>query len=145
MLRHKEHTYLAGPIEGVSRDQALQWRITAAFNLNNSNIDTLDPTRRSSFVDSSDYLTHENAARRIWKSDLQDIAYSTVILANLSDSLPGKKWGTVCEIAHAHTKNKIIIILMDKDQFKHPFITQYATEIHHNLNDAVEAVKEYYI
>ena len=145
MLRHKEHVYLAGPIEGLSREQAIEWRLKASFELSNVGIDTLDPTRRASFVDSSDYLTHENAARRIWKSDLQDIAYSTVILANLSDSLPGKKWGTVCEIAHAHTKNKIIIVVINEGQFKHPFITQYATEVHTNLDDAIEAVKEYYL
>jgi len=144
MLRHKEHTYLAGPIEGLTLYQATGWRNEASFELNNFGVDTLDPTRRTSFVDSN-HLTTKNAARRVWKADLQDIAYSTVVLANLSDSLPGKKWGTVCEIAHAHTKNKIIIVVMDKDQFEHPFITQYATEVHHTLNDAIEAVKEYYL
>jgi len=144
MLRHKEHTYLAGPIEGLTKEQATKWRLDADFKLKSSGICTLDPTRRVSFVDSN-HLTSTNAARRIWKADLQDIAYSTVILANLSDSLPGKKWGTVCEIAHAHTKNKIIIVIIDEDQFEHPFITQYATEVHHTLEDAVEAVKEYYL
>jgi len=144
MLRNKEHTYLAGPIEGLTIYQATGWRKEASFELKNFGINTLDPTRRTSFVDSN-HLTTKNASRRVWKADLQDIAYSTVVLANLSDSLPGKKWGTVCEIAHAHTKNKIIIVVMDKDQFEHPFITQYATEVHHTLEDAIEAVKEYYL
>jgi len=144
MLRHKEHTYLAGPIEGLTKEQAMKWRTEASFELANFGVDTLDPTRRTSFIDSN-HLTTKNAARRVWKADLQDIAYSTVVLANLSDNLPGKKWGTVCEIAHAHTKNKIIIVVMDKDQFEHPFITQYATEVHHTLKDAIEAVKEYYL
>jgi len=138
---HSQHTYLAGPIEGLSYEEMHGWRDIAGNKLGLKGIDTLDPTRRVSFVDMDD--AHADA--RIWKSDLQDIAYSSVILANLSDSLPGKKWGTVAEVAHAHTKNKIIIVIIDKTQFHHPFITQYATEIHYTLNSAIEAVEQYYL
>lgn len=140
-FNHNQHTYLAGPIEGLSFEEMHEWRDKASYNLGNVGIDTLDPTRRVAFVD----LKDEYAAARIWKSDLQDISYSSVVLANLSDSLPGKKWGTVAEIAHAHTKNKIIIVLINKDQFHHPFITQYATEIHYTLDSAIEAVQQYYL
>jgi len=139
-FHHNQHVYLAGPIEGLSVAQATAWRNNAAAALNSIDIDTLDPCRRVAFVDSED----RHADARIFKADLQDIYYSSVILANISDSLPGKKWGTVCEIAHAHTKNKIIIVLQDKDQFHHPFITQYATEIHYTLENALLAVKEYF-
>lgn len=140
---NKNNVYLCGPIEGLTPKQATEWRNKAKEMLYFNNINTLDPTRRTSFLELKTCV--ENAAGRIFKADLQDISNSTVILANLSDQLPGKKWGTVCEIAHAHTKNKIIIVIMDKDQFLHPFILQYATEIHHTLEDAIEAVKEYYL
>jgi len=138
---HNQHVYLAGGIEGLTLEQATAWRITAKAHLNQADIDCLDPCRRVSFVDNKS----RHADARIWKADLQDIAYSSVILANLKESMPGKKWGTVAEVAHAHTKNKIIIVLLDEDQFHHPFITQYATEIHYTIQDAIAAVKEYFL
>jgi len=137
----RNHTYLCGPIEGLTHKQQTEWRDIATSSLANCDIATLDPCRRVNFVlDKS-----PNAANRVFKCDLQDIANSTVILANLTDSLPGKKWGSVAEVAHAHTHNKIIIVIIDKDQFHHPFITSYATEIHYTLDDAIAAVTEYYL
>jgi nucleoside 2-deoxyribosyltransferase len=138
---HQQHVYLAGPIEGLTYEQANNWRDTSSTFLEGCDIDVLNPCRRVSFVDS----LVRDADARIWKCDLQDISYSSVILVNLSDSLPGRKWGTVAEVAHAHTKNKIIIVLQDKGQFHHPFITQYATEIHYDLHSALEAVREYFL
>jgi hypothetical protein len=58
--------------------------------------------------------------------------------------MPGKKWGTVMEVAQAYQWGKIIIALVDPDQFKHPFIYTYATEVHYDLQDALDAVVEYY-
>jgi len=142
---HSQHVYLAGGIEGLTYEEATTWRNYVKSSLIPCNIDCLDPTRRTSFIENKSTFTLTNNSGRIFKSDLQDIHYSSVILADLRDSMAGKKWGTVCEIAHAHTKNKIIICIMDADQFEHPFIVQYATEIHHNINSAIEAVKEYYI
>ena len=137
----KNNVYLCGPIEGLTPEQQTKWRNDATFYLRLNDITTLDPCRRTNFVlDSSAF-----AAKRIFKSDLQDISYSTVILANLCDSLPGRKWGSIAEIAHAHTQNKIIIVVMDEGQFMHPFISCYATEVHFSLNSAINAVKEYYL
>jgi nucleoside 2-deoxyribosyltransferase len=138
---HDQHVYLAGPIEGLTVEQATGWRRQAKVYLNDLDIDVLDPTRRTSYINDKS----EHAAARVWKADLQDISYSSVILANLSDDLPGKKWGTVAEIAHSHTKNKIIIVLLAENQWVHPFIANYATEIHRNLKSALFAVKEYYV
>jgi len=138
---HDQHVYLCGPIEGLTKKEANEWRDEAKIKLALKSIDVLDPTRRVSYVDSK----CEHADARIFKSDLQDISHSSVLLVNLRKSLPGMKWGTVAEVAHAHTKNKIIIVVLDKDQWIHPFISQYATEIHTNMNEAIEAVKEYFL
>jgi hypothetical protein len=48
------------------------------------------------------------------------------------------------EVAKAKEWNKVIIALVDPNQFKHPFIYTYATEVHYDLQDAVEAVVDYY-
>jgi len=137
---HDQHVYLCGPIEGLTKKQANEWRDEARIRLALRDIDVLDPTRRISYVDSK--CTHADA--RVFKCDLQDISHSSVLLVNLSEELPGKKWGTVAEVAHAHTKNKIIIVYLAKGQWVHPFISQYATEIHYDLKDAIDAVFEYY-
>lgn len=139
--QHDQHVYLCGPIEGLTKREANEWRDEAKVKLAVKNIDVLDPTRRVSYVDSK----CQHADARIFKCDLQDISHSSVLLVNLSDELPGKKWGTVSEVAHAHTKNKIIIVYLAPDQWVHPFISQYATEIHRDMHNAVEAVKEYFL
>jgi hypothetical protein len=141
MYKHRQYVYLAGGMEGLSYEEMTEWRKIATHQLSLHNIETLDPTRRISFHDQKD---KEYSANRVVKHDLQDIHYSSVVLADLRNSMPGRKWGTVCEIAHSHTKNKIIIVITDKDQFKHPFIEFYATEIHHTLKDAIEAVTTYF-
>jgi nucleoside 2-deoxyribosyltransferase len=138
---HNQHVYLAGGIEGISWADATEWRNTTKGILGRYDIDCLDPCRRVAYV--TDQARHADA--RIWKADLQDIHYSSVVLANLSDDLKGRKWGTVAEVAHAHTKNKIIIVLLAESQWVHPFISMYATEIHTNLLSACDAVKEYFI
>jgi nucleoside 2-deoxyribosyltransferase len=138
---HNQHVYLAGSIEGIPWEDAIEWRNNAINYLNKYEIDCLDPCRRVAFNSS----TERHADARIFKADLQDIAFSTVVLANLSDAIGGKKWGTVAEVAHAHTKNKIIIVILAPDQWVHPFISQYATEIHYSVYDACDAVKEYFL
>jgi len=138
---HNQHVYLAGSIEGISWVDATKWRTEAKLILNDLDIDCLDPCRRVAF----ERCLERHADARIFKADLQDIAFSTVVLANLSETIGGKKWGTVAEVAHAHTKNKIIIVILAPDQWVHPFISQYATEIHYSVEDACTAVKEYYL
>jgi hypothetical protein len=142
LYKHRQHVYLAGSIEGLTYEEMTGWRKYATQQLKLKGIDTLDPTRRITYHDQKDKAY---AAARVVKHDLQDIHNSSVILVDLRDSTPGRKWGTVCEVAHSHTKNKIIIAVTDKEQFKHPFIEFYATEIHHSLDDAIEAVSTYFI
>lgn len=138
--------YLAGSIEGISTEEANGWRDAATEMLRQHDIPVYNPCRRIPYRDemSGAPRQQQNAAKRIVKMDLQDIAQSTVILADLRDSTPGKKWGTLAEIAHAHTKNKIIIVLMDEGQFMHPFVDFYSTEIHFKLEDAIDASIAYF-
>lgn len=142
MYKHRQYVYLAGAMEGLTYEQMTGWRKEATQKLALHSIETLDPTRRVSYHDQKDT---RYAAARVVKHDLQDIHFSSVILADLRNSTPGRKWGTVCELAHGHTKNKIMIVITDPDQFKHPFIEFYATEIHHSLDDAIEAVITYFL
>lgn len=49
---HDQHVYLCGPIEGLTKREANEWRDEAKVKLALKNIDVLDPTRRVSYVDS---------------------------------------------------------------------------------------------
>lgn len=141
-MTDKEAVYLCGAIEGVSKESMTGWRTEATKYLADRDIRVLDPTRRLEFHKTD---MDQNHANRVLKMDLQDIAHSRVILADMRDSQPGRKLGSAMEIQFAQTKHKIIILLVDEEQFKHPFLFACATEIHHNLSDALEACAEYYL
>jgi nucleoside 2-deoxyribosyltransferase len=132
--------YLAGPIEGVSLEEATKWRETATSFLNKEGIDTLDPTRRKKFHDQPYSI---NLAKKIVKMDIDDIRNSQVVLMNLKDRGQGKAWGTICELMIAQGQLKTIVVVLEEG-FKHPFVDIFATEIHHTLEDALEATLAYY-
>jgi nucleoside 2-deoxyribosyltransferase len=144
----KDHVYLAGPMEDCSADHMTGWRIDAQFSLGFADISSLDPTRRVSFHDQlgdnlQDVTKTMNICKRIFKQDLHDIASSRVVLADVRrDS--GRGTGTSMELMFAHMKNKIIILWADEGDLIHPFYEAMATEKHYNLEDAIDAVKEYY-
>lgn len=139
-----EAVYLAGSMEFVTLEEMKGWRSYVTEQLKLADITTLDPTRRVA-MHLNGQKHSRNTSRALVKQDLQDICHSRVLFVNLKDSSSGRKWGTVCEVAHAHTKNKIIIAVIDKDQYVHPFIDFYATEIYDDFDEAIEAVKSYYV
>jgi nucleoside 2-deoxyribosyltransferase len=132
--------YLAGPIEGVSLEEATKWRETATSFLNKEGISTLDPTRRKKFHDQPYSI---NLAKKIVKMDIDDIRNSQVVLMNLKDRGQGKAWGTICELMIAQGQLKTIVVVLEEG-FKHPFVDVFATELHHTLEDALEATLAYY-
>ena len=137
----KDYVYLCGGMEGYDKEDMTRWRKIAKADLDLNDIEVLDPTRRFSFHSG---FQDRNNVNRVVKMDLQDIANSTVLLCDMRYDQPGKRWGSMAEIAHAHTKNKIIIVWTDKDDIKHPFLEFYATEIHHSLDECLEAIVNYY-
>ena len=144
----KDYVYLAGPMEDCTQSHMKDWRDRATRYLENSDIATLDPTRRVSFHNQlikhlQDVTKTMNTCKRIFKQDLHDIASSRVVLADVRRS-SGRGTGTSMELMFAHMKNKIIILWANEGDFIHPFYEAMATEKHYTLDDAVEAVKEYY-
>jgi nucleoside 2-deoxyribosyltransferase len=144
----KNQVYLAGPMEDCTADHMTGWRTEAQLKLDFAGISSLDPTRRVSFHDQlgdnlQDVTKTMNICKRIFKQDLHDIADSRVVLADVRrDS--GRGTGTSMELMFAHMKNKIIILWANDGDFVHPFYEAMATEKHYNLEDAIEAVQEYY-
>jgi len=144
----KECVYLAGPMEDCSETHMKGWREYMRFELEDSGIKCLDPTRRVSFHDQlgehiQDITKTTNICKRIFKQDLQDIANSRIVVADVRRG-SGRGTGTSMELMFAHTKNKIIILWADENDFVHPFYEAMATEKHYKLSDVLTAVEEYY-
>lgn len=143
-----DYVYLAGSMEDVSIKEMKGWRKKATAFFSYRMIETLDPTRRVSFHEQvGEFLEDEvrsmNISKRIFKQDLQDITQSTVILADVRRS-SGRGTGTSMELMYAHMKNKIIIMIADKDDKPHPFLDSIYTEKFYNIDDALDAVASYY-
>jgi hypothetical protein len=134
--------YTCGPMEDISSSAMRGWRDNVEQKLKNHDIKIVHPTRRAAMheIGTQDL----NTQHAIVKMDLQDISDCSLILADLRDTSGGRRWGSVMEIAHAHTKNKIIIVVMDEGQSNHPFITYYATEIYRSMDEAIEACVKYF-
>jgi len=146
-MRMKNYVYLAGPMEDCTKDRMLSWRENAEKKLSLLEINTLNPTRRVSFHDEL-YLGEtqtpvQSTCRRIFKMDMQDIANSTVVLADVRRS-SGRGTGTSMELMFAHMKNKIIILWADENDLIHPFYESIYTEKYFTLNECLEAITYYY-
>jgi len=143
----KNFVYLAGPMEDCTERRMTAWRLLAAERLKKNDINSLDPTRRVSFHDEL-YLGEkhkpvQSTCRRIFKMDMQDIANSNVVLADIRrDS--GRGTGTAMELMFAHMKNKIIILWAEEDDLIHPFYESIYTEKYFELDDCLEAITYYY-
>lgn len=142
--------YLAGKMERVSVEEMKGWRDKAEEYLTEVDIPVWNPTRRIPIHTRLEgHLEDERKSmdmcRRIFKLDLQDIANSTVILADVRRSYGAEVGvGTCMELMFAHTKNKIIILWADKKDTIHPFLEAIATEKCYTLNEALEATEEYF-
>jgi nucleoside 2-deoxyribosyltransferase len=145
MKKLKDFVYLAGPMEDLSETEMKGWRHDVANLLQKSGIDVLDPTRRLSFHNQllQDEERSMNTCRRIFKQDLQDIADSKIVIADVRRK-SGRGIGTSMELMFAHTKNKIIILVADKEDFIHPFYESMYTEKLNSFEEAVQAAKVYY-
>ena len=85
----------------------------------------------------------QSVCRRIFKMDMQDIANSTLILANVRrDS--GRGTGTAMELMFAHMKNKIIILWANEEDLIHPFYESIYTEKHNTLEECLDACTYYF-
>ena len=146
-MRLCKGVYLAGPMAGLTPTIMKVWRELAKEELEAAQIPVLDPTRRISYYEQTlnDKGLNHNAANRIFKQDLRDIARCEVLLVDMRDhwQVGAKSQGTAAEMMFAHMKNKIIIVWKNPDDKLNPFITAMATEVYDKLTDAIDAAIDY--
>ena len=119
--------YLAGPIHGMSDDQAWDWRRTARKLLLKKNIMSLNPM-------DSDYRGRETKHYdRIVARDKHWIMSCDTVLANCHT--PG--YGTAMEILFAWEQHKQIVVVTEH---KSPWLLYHADAVVKTLKDAVECL-----
>lgn len=111
--------YLAGPIGGLTYDQASDWRDEAHQYLSGRGIDAYSPLRYKEFLrkhgtlTTQPYTEHPLATRRgILTRDHWDCMTADLILVYLKDA-PVVSMGTVMEIAFGHAYRKPIVAVME--------------------------------
>lgn len=120
-------TYLAGPINGCTDDEANNWRDIVKARLGADHC--LDPMRR-------DYRGIEDqSVDAIVEGDLNDIDSSDVMLANCWQV----SWGTAMEIFYAAGTPMRVVAVLPKDARVSPWL-RYHAEIFTDLNEALDSI-----
>lgn len=131
--------YLAGPVDGVQRQEALDWREDVSRRLNRAGISTFSPAHAFSVVyfnnnSPSDKVT----ARAVTEINKYAIGQSSVVLAYLpKDRIT---IGTIREIEYAVSIGKPVVVLVEHTGVS--FLSLYDTIQVSNWDEAVDTVIE---
>jgi len=129
--------YLAGPIDGVQRQEALGWRENVSRRLNQAGISTFSPAHAFSVVYSvGSNSLNEATARAATEINRYAIRQSSVVLAYLpKDRIT---IGTIREIEYAVSIDKPVVALIERTDT--PFLSLYDTIRVSDWDEAVDAV-----
>lgn len=138
------HVYLAGPISGLTWDEANGWRTNQLLleRLDAQGWKALNPLANAKHLAPSEGPLDpffEGDPEAIVQSDLQMLNQSDAVLVKLSKERPSI--GTLCEIGYAYAKSKPLIVLREDDDVihRHPFIEEMAYKV---VGDMLAAVYE---
>lgn len=126
-LGPRRQIYLAGPIDGVTDQEARAWRTEARTLLNG---DVLDPMAR-------DFRGREHECmNEIVEADKADIDKAALVLAHC--------WkpsvGTSMEIVYAWTLGKRVHVIVPRGAPCSPWLRYHATAVHDSLVAACEII-----
>lgn len=121
--------YLAGPIVGLTWEEAAGWRIRAAHEFACVGATALNPLRgkkvwegpwKTSMYDvGADGMPSSDLVKR----DLSDIDRADVVLCNLVGVTPDRApVGSLIEIGFAHGLGKPVVLVCNTDLGHHPFL-----------------------
>lgn len=135
--------YLAGPIAGLTYDEAQEWRKAATDYLNLLDVTVLNPLR----VVQPFNGVHGNqgveeahfSARGMIMRDRTDVYTSDLILMNLSNA-KGVSIGSCVELGWADAYRKPVVTI-STDPKPHAFIYELSSYVVPNLHEALIIVK----
>lgn len=131
----KPIVYLAGPIAGLSYDDATDWRAQATYDLATRGIEALSPMRsKRALADrtiSSDFHDYAKSgpfytSRGIMTRDFNDVKRADALLVNLL-GLRKQTTGTVMELGWAFALQKPVVALIEPSgnvHDQHPMIVE---------------------
>ncbi len=138
--------YLAGPISGLTYDEAQDWRKIAVTYLKSNRIQAFSPLRRKEFlraegVLTGSYETHPlSTSRGVMTRDHDDCMKADLILVNLLEATRVSV-GTVMEIAWAYSYRVPVVAMMETGNVhEHPMISEAIGYRVDNLSDALDLV-----
>jgi len=131
--------YLAGPVDGVQRQEALNWREDASQRLNRAGISTFSPAHAFSVAHfGSNGPLNKTTARTVTEINRYAISQSSVVLAYLpKDRIT---IGTIREIEYAISIGKPVVVLVEYTGT--PFLSLYDVIQASDWDEAVGAVIE---
>lgn len=116
----KHYVYLAGPIQGLTYDQATTWREETARRLNSDRVECLDPLRGkyhlkgSTSLKADGYSQPMSTNKGIMGRDHFDCCRADVLLVNVLGATKGSL-GTAMEVAWAYDRHIPVVLVMEKD------------------------------
>ena len=128
--------YLAGPVDGVQRQEALDWREDVSQHLNQAGVSTFSPAHAFSvacFGGSS--LSNKATARAVTEINRYAISQSSVVLAYLPKDRV--TIGTIREIEYAISIGKPVVALVEHTDVS--FLSLYDTIQVSDWDEAVGA------
>ena len=132
--------YLAGPVDGVQRQEALNWREDVSQRLNQAGISTFSPAHAFSVVYfvGSNSPSNKATARAVTDINRYAISQSSVVLAYLPKDRT--TIGTIREIEYAVSIGKPVVVLVEHTDIF--FLSLYDTIQVSDWDEAVNAVIE---
>lgn len=140
--------YLAGPISGLTWNEATEWRNTITPVLKELGYNVLNPLTGKDFLEDKGVIQpniqqHESVLAKypvIYNMDMFRVRQSDILLVNFR-GCKIVSIGTVSEINLAHEKDKLVILIMDKDNIhNHPFITERSIVVE-TMGEAITILK----
>ena len=129
--------YLAGPIDGVQRQEALDWRENVSQRLNQVDISTFSPAHAFSVVYfGGNSPLNKATARAVTEINRYAISQSSVVLAYLPKDRT--TIGTIREIEYAVSIGKPVVVLVERTDIF--FLSLYDTIQVSDWDEAVGAV-----
>ena len=138
--------YLAGPMHGLSQEEAVGWRKQVTLALWKVDVHTLSPVRRYPHIKTFDSLreptTMHETPKAITTGDRLDVQRSNVVLMNLLKA-PRASIGSCVEVGWADIYRKPLVVVAEPNgnPHDHPMIRNIAAYWLPDLDDGIAAVK----
>ena len=149
-MSERPSIYLAGPMSGLTWDEALAWREKVEVELGRD-WRVISPVRPQVEMDRTKIITLQtqkddelnlwDTATALVATDTFFIDQSDWVLANLLNTKK-PSFGTVWELGYAYaTRKKIVVLMTPEDAHNHPFTRRGVDIFTPSLEDAIEFFK----